>query len=202
MRILSFEDNSLNFDDFLQESVKVLKNDGVVLLATDTCYGLSGAYDSLVARDKIVGFKKQDKDKSMTLLVSDLKMLYETVEVSSLAAELIEEFWPGPLTLILPAKNSSGYIGVRMPEHNFLRTLIKSLGKPIFSTSANLTGQKEAYHLDELNQQVEGNFPEIDLCLDSGILDFNQPSTILKIVGDKLDLIREGELWSLISQRF
>ena len=105
-------------------------------------------------------------------------------------------------SLILPSKFSDGCIGVRLPDHIFLQSLVAKLNKPIVSTSANLTGQKETYSVEELNQQFEGKLQDLDFILDNGILDFNRPSTVLKIVGEKLELIREGDAWSSISQRF
>lgn len=201
MKLVKFED-VLDFDSVLNQCVEFLKNQQVICIPTDTCYGLSCVFDSQKAKDQIADFKRTKKDKPLTMIVSDIKMVYEYCEVTSLAAQLIEEFWPGPLTLLLPSKFSDGFVGVRLPDHNFLRSLVSSLGKPIVSTSANLTGHKEAYCIDELNQQFEGSLEGIDFILDNGLLDFNRPSTILKIVGDKLELIREGELWALISQRF
>jgi len=201
MKLVKFEE-VLDFDSVLNECSDLLENEKVVCIPTDTCYGLSCVYDSVAARDQIATFKRTAKDKPLTMIVSSVQMLYEYCEVSSLAAQLIEEYWPGPLTLLLPSKFSDGFIGVRLPDHSFLQSLVAKLDKPIFSTSANLTGQKEAYSIDELSQQFEGKLDGLDFILDNGVLDFNRPSTILKIVGEKLELIREGDLWGSISQRF
>lgn len=201
MKLVKFEE-VLDFEKVLQECLENLEQEKVICIPTDTCYGLSCVYDSVTAKAQIADFKKTPKDKPLTMIVSSIKMVYDYCEVSSLAAQLIEEYWPGPLTLLLPSKFSDDYIGVRLPDHNFLQSLVTKLQKPIFSTSANLSGQKEAYSIDELSQQFKGELAGVDFILDNGVLDFNQPSTILKIVGDKLELIREGSLWNLISQRF
>ena len=201
MKLVKFEE-VLDFDSVLNECSDLLENEKVVCIPTDTCYGLSCVFDSVWARDQIATFKRTAKDKPLTMIVSSVQMLYKYCEVSSLAAQLIEEYWPGPLTLLLPSKFSDGYIGVRLPDHSFLQSLVAKLNKPIFSTSANLTGHKEAYSIDELSQQFEGKLDGLDFILDNGVLDFNRPSTILKIVGEKLELIREGDLWGSISQRF
>ena len=201
MKLVKF-DEVLDFDSVLKECVALLELEKVICIPTDTCYGLSCVFDSRKAKEQIASFKRTSKDKPLTMIVSSVQMLYKYCEVSSLAAQLIEEYWPGPLTLLLPSKFSDGYIGVRLPDHSFLQTLVAKLDKPIFSTSANLTGQKEAYSIDELSQQFKGKLDGLDFILDNGILDFNRPSTILKIVGDKLELIREGDAWASISQRF
>jgi len=201
MKLVKFEE-VLDCDSVLNECSDLLENEKVVCIPTDTCYGLSCVFDSVCARDQIANFKRTAKDKPLTMIVSSVQMLYKFCEVSSLAAQLIEEYWPGPLTLLLPSKFSDGFIGVRLPDHSFLQSLVAKLDKPIFSTSANLTGQKEAYSIDELSQQFEGKLDGLDFILDNGVLDFNRPSTILKIVGEKLELIREGDLWGSISQRF
>ena len=202
MKILKIDDYLGNEDLAVDQVVEVLRNDGIVMIPSDTCYGFSASINSSSAKTAIANFKKQKKEKPLTILISNLNQLYDLCHVSSLAAELIEEFWPGPLTLLLPSLNGSEYIGVRMPDHNLSKILIDKLDSPVFSTSANLHGCKEVYHLDELNQQYNNNLEGLDLILDVGMLDFKRPSTILKIVGDKLELIREGDLWGLISQRF
>jgi len=201
MKLVKFEE-VLDFDSVLNQCVDLLELEKVICIPTDTCYGLSCVFDSGKAKEQIANFKRTSKDKPLTMIVSSVQMLYKYCEVSSLAAQLIEEYWPGPLTLILPSKFSDECIGVRLPDHSFLQSLVAKLNKPIVSTSANFTGQKEAYSVEELNQQFKGNLQDLDFILDNGILDFNRPSTVLKIVGEKLELIREGDAWSSISQRF
>jgi len=202
MKNVKLDDFLGNEKELIDSIVNVLRNDGIIVLPSDTCYGISCIYNSSVAKRKIAEFKNQSVEKPMTILISNLNQLYELVEVSSLAAELIEEFWPGPLTLILPAKDSDEYLAIRFPDHSLSKSIIDKLESPICSTSANKHGSKESYHLDELKMQYNNDLSGIDLIIDDEMLDFNIPSTILKIVDDKLELIREGKLWTVIANRF
>jgi L-threonylcarbamoyladenylate synthase len=119
---------------------------------------------------------------------------------------LAEKFWPGPLTLVLPRRDTlpmflnAGIesVGIRCPGNNFCLDLIKAFGGPLTTTSANLSGCPEVYEVESYLHQLMSEQIKPDLILDGGILSKRKPSTIVKFNGRDLDLIREGELWAYI----
>ena len=122
------------------------------------------------------------------------------------ALSLAEKFWPGPLTLVLPRRQTlpmflnAGIesVGIRCPGNNFCLDLIKAFGGPLTTTSANLTTWPEVYEVETYLHQLAGGQIQPDLVLDGGILSKRKPSTIIGFKGRDLELIREGELWVYI----
>ncbi len=121
----------------------------VIAFPTETLYGL--AVDALnpMALSRLMSIKQRDPIQTVSVLVSDQKMLFQLVaNLSEVAQQLIDTYWPGPLTLILPALSglplqivsSKGGVGVRISSDSIANALIKEVGGPITCTSANTSG--------------------------------------------------------------
>lgn len=176
------------FDRFaLNLAAKTLKNGGVIIFPTETVYGVGGLAGSKDAMKRMYEIKQRPAGKPFQILISDLSQLNElTDEVSVKAKELITKHWPGPLTLIFKQKNGNSTVGVRLPDHELLRQLIRLTG-PLASSSANLSGEPDPTSADEIKI-------EADLLLDGGKCPLGQPSTIIDVSVDPPQLLRPGQI--------
>jgi len=171
-----------------------------VMHPTETCYGFAVDVGNPQALEKLYKLKGRDAAKPVSILVTDLGMGRKYGEFSKKALELAEKYWPGPLTIIvsrtknLPENFNPGqeFVGIRCPDHKFSLALVKEFGRPITTTSANLAGEAPLY---EANLSIFGELAVlIDLVVDGGKIAFNKPSTIVKVVRDEVDILREGDL--------
>ena len=121
------------------------------------------------------------------------------VEIPSLAETLIDRFWPGPLTIVLPAHkdiplpllNSHGGVGVRVSSQPIATEIVKALGHPVTATSANPSGKAPARTLDAAKHYFSG---VIEVFVNGGELTSESGSTVLEISGDQVRIIRAGEI--------
>src|SRR5262249_28542150 len=136
-------------EDELDQILSVLQSGGVIGFPTDTAYGLGADpfNDDAIAR--IFSVKGRPESKPILLLVDSIEMAERVAVPVPQFREVAETFWPGPLTIVLPAMNlipatvtaSSGTVGIRWPKAPFATRLISAFGKPITATSANRSGQ-------------------------------------------------------------
>ena len=177
--------------------VQILDDGEIAVIPTDTVYGIVGDVTNENTINKIYSLKQREKNKPLLILVSSLEMLSKYVEdISSLELEIINNFWPGPLTIIFNNKKNLSdtltagkkEIAIRMPDDKALLDLINKLGKPIIATSANIAHQKTITSVDLLENSIKDN---ISYIYDAGYLE-DKPSTIIKIENDNVIFIREG----------
>ncbi len=134
----------------------------------------------------------------MIILVSDIDMVNEYVAfLSSLEKDIIKKYWPGPLTIILKKKNISDIvtasldeIGIRLPDNESLQELIKKIGRPIIATSANISSKETINEIKWLEDSIAKN---VDYIYNGGLIE-NQSSTIIKVINDKIKIIRSGDI--------
>lgn len=191
----------------IQPAIDWLRNGGVVMHATETCYGLAVDIFNAEALVKLYELKRMDRGKAVSIMVDGMSQALEYAEFNDFALGLASKYWPGPLTLILqrggklPGFLNPNFetVGVRCPNSEVSRYLIRGMGGPLTTTSANLSGLPEVYNVDDYLAQVgegvgagdtikEGVFP--DIILDSGLLERNLPSTIVDCTSGKV--LREG----------
>lgn len=182
----------------LNRAVAVLNNGGVVAFPTETYYGLAVDPLNPLALNFLFVLKQRDIAKPILTLVDNRESLASLVhEVPTVYSQLMEKFWPGPLTLIFQAKidiptlltAGTSTIGVRQSSHPFARQLLRAFGRPITATSANISGHDAATDAYEVKAQF-GN--QIDMVFDGGKAPGVLGSTIVGLDGNQLKLIREG----------
>ncbi len=169
-----------------------LSSGGVAILPTDTVYGFSASVsESLHAGDKIFRIKGRNENKPMIQLISSPDDLRTYTDMT--LPEWLLEKWPGPLTVIVPLKSSlsstNSTVAFRCPGDLWLRKVIEGCGTPIYSTSVNRSGKKIIETMDSI---VEEFGQEVDLIIDDGDRHGSVPSTIVKISGGNVELVREG----------
>jgi len=182
----------------LNRAVAVLSSGGVVAFPTETYYGLAVDPFNPLALNHLFALKQRDINKPILTLVDDRESLLTLVQsVPAQYTALMDKFWPGPLTLIFPARLNlptlltagTSTIGVRQSSHPFARQLLRAFGKPITATSANISGRSAAVDAFEVKAQFGS---KIDLIFDGGKTPGTGGSSIIRLEGDKLKLIREG----------
>lgn len=176
----------------IAEAVHQLQNPGNVLLVpTETVYGLVCAWDDPVARAGIYELKHRAENKPFAAFLPDLDRLPQEVDsLPDAAIRIASAFCPGPLTLIVPDKNGSTF-GFRIPDHPFILELLRAFGKPLASTSANLSGNPPALSVQQGLADIDG---EVALAIDGGVLPSDsKASTIILVNRDSTwKILRPG----------
>lgn len=188
-----------NLGEVITKAIAVLKNGGIVAYPTETFYGLGAKYDMDSALERLYEIKKRPKEKAMPLIIGNREELsFITDSVNEQANDLMDRFWPGPLTILFRARPSlSEYIvseskvAVRIPGESFALRLAKTAGFPITSTSANISGMPPADSASLVFDYFGG---EVDLIIDGGKTKGRLPSTIVDITGDLPKIIRHGSI--------
>ena len=182
----------------LNRAVAILNDGGVVAFPTETYYGLAVDPLNPMALNYLFTLKQRDIAKPILTLVDDRESLSSLVhEIPIIYNQLMDKFWPGPLTLIFQAKINlptlltagTSTIGVRQSSHPFARQLLRAFGRPVTATSANISGKDAAVDAYE----VKAHFgDQIDMVFDGGRAPGILGSTIIGLNGVRLNLIREG----------
>jgi L-threonylcarbamoyladenylate synthase len=186
--------------EVITAAVAGLKRGEVIAFPTETLYGLGADALNPAAVEKVFQLKGRDSKNPIPVLVADREMLFSLVaSVPSLAEKLIVRFWPGPLTIILPARrdipaplvNAAGGVGVRISSQTIAAELVKALGHPLTATSANPSGQPPARTAQEAKEYFSD---QIDIFIDGGTLASTTGSTVVEVLDDSLKIIRAGDI--------
>lgn len=181
----------------LKDIARLLSEDKVGAIPTETIYGLACNPFSERALEKLFALKQREPNKPILLLLGKMEDLSLVVKyVPEKARRLIRHFWPGPLTIVLPARRSlpklltGGLetIGVRLTSNEIARKIAWTFGKPITGTSANISGERPCRSAEEVLRV----FPNIDFVVDGGECQSLTPSTVVEIIDNEVKLIREG----------
>lgn len=177
----------------------VLESGGVVLTPTDTVYGIMGDAFNEETIMKVFDIKKRPLSKPLILLMDSFEMVEEYTDgILEKEKKLIDRFWPGLMTIILKKNDlvsdliTAGYdtVGIRIPNNEELCEIIRRLKRPLFSTSANITGTEVITDTKILEKEL---LIGIDYVYDGGVIK-SKSSTIVRVDDDKLNVLREGEL--------
>ena len=181
----------------LDAALAALRGDAAIVYPTETFYGLGARALSAPAVAALAALKGRDAQKPISVIVRDAAMLGSVVtRVPGRAAKLIARLWPGPLTLVLPARrdlppaltSGSGRIGVRVSSHATAHALVTALGEPLTATSANPGGAEPALDV----ATARGYFGDDVAYVDGGRLAGGLGSTVLLVADDAARVIRRG----------
>lgn len=182
----------------LTEAAEILKNGGLVAFPTETVYGLGANGLDEKACKRIYEAKGRPSDNPLILTIGDLDGLYKIVgKVTENAKKIIDVFWPGPITLVLPKADcvpetvTGGLdtVAVRYPSNKIARELIKIAGIPVAAPSANSSGKPSPTRASHVEFDLNG---KIEMIIDGGAADWGLESTILDVSEDKPVLLRPG----------
>ena len=186
--------------DAIEEAATWIRTGGVVAIPTDTLYGLAADPFDGAAVARVFAVKGRSAERALPLIAADAAQIARHLgRLPDLAQRLASHYWPGPLTLLMPAApalaadvtGGTGRVGVRVPADPVARAICEAVGRPITATSANISGQPATAAPDEVEHTLGSS---IDLLVDTGRAPGGPPSTILDVTGTTPQLVREGAL--------
>ncbi len=182
-----------------------LKQGKVVAYPTDTSYGLAVDAGNVKAIKKLYRVKERQSGKPVHVIVPSLAYVRRVVKWNNTASKLAKRFWPGPVTLVLGLRAKglglsllsarTGFIGIRHPKNHIAMDLAKYLGRPITTPSANPPsglGGDDSYSAEDITRQFKNKKFKPDIIINAGQLPKRKPSTMVKIDGGKITILREG----------
>ncbi len=187
----------IELDEVVTRTDAALRAGHLVIIPTDTVYGLVGDTTAEAAQ-KIFAIKGRDDHKPLPVLVGNIEQLRQVEAGMSLAGSLLaDRYWPGPLTIIVyrddgvPAQITAARdtIGVRMPDHSFPLTLLQRHGGPLIATSANSSGEQPATSVAQLTDNL---IASVALVVDGGECPECQASTVLDLTVTPPTILRKG----------
>lgn len=184
-----------DYSHAIKKAAGTLKRGGLAVYPTDTLYALGGDALNEEAIMRVYEAKNRPLSKPLPIAVNDLKMLGKYASLDRRAKRLAEKYLPGALTLILKKKNlpdllTSGLdkVAVRIPANSAALELVKLVGSPVITTSANFTGGLPPISIEEVPMELGA-----EVALDQGRLGEREPSTIVDFTGEP-KVVREGRI--------
>lgn len=186
-----------HLQDDVSEAAWRLRSGGVVAYPTDTVYGLGAVASDELAVRRLYRIKRRELDKPLPLLIASVTDVHIVADGLSREAEkLIEAFWPGALTLVLPRRQTfhslalqGDSVAVRVPDHAVTRRVVELCGQPITGTSANRSAAGSCRTAGEVRAQLND---DVDFILDSGPTPGGIESTVLDCTSEALKILRPG----------
>lgn len=181
---------------FITQLVDTLKGGGIIAYPTDTTYGIGCSIFNKKGIERIYLLKQREKKKPFSFICSDLSEVARYAKVSNYAFKILKRHLPGPYTFVLDATSivpdllvtKQKTVGIRIPDNRICLALVKELGHPIITTSANLSGEEPIGdpYLVELNMGKQ-----LDAVVDGGILSADV-SSVVSLMGDSPQVLRHG----------
>ncbi len=187
MNILSGNTTS---DIELKKAVQAVKNGKLVAFPTDTFFALGADALNAAAVERVFRAKGRNPGTPVPVLINDAAMAERLVsDFPDMLRRLADEFWPGALTIVLPASDvvpemvsaGTGTVGLRVPDHDLARELITMANTPLTGTSCNATGQPPTRDASVVSKQMGG---KIAVCIDAPCGENTLPSTVVGLLGD------------------
>ncbi len=189
----------------IQEALELLRKGEIIAYPTETVYGLAADATHPEAIQKIFDLKGRSDQSPIPILIHSFEVLPKYVKSFPMRAQaLIDQFWPGPLTLIFEAKENifpkellseTGKIGVRVSSDPIALKLCQEFGLPITSTSANPSGKTPAHSAEEIRRYFLGS-PLLKGCIDGGKRKSTKVSTVLDVSSEPFKILRKGKITS------
>lgn len=180
----------------IQQVCDRLKKGGVIAYPTDTTYGLGCDIFSRQGVRTIYQIKQRDARKPFSFICADLSDAARYAHVSNVAFKIMKRHLPGPYTFVLEATRvvpdslvtRQKTVGIRIPDDQIALAIVRELGHPLVTTSANLSGEEPLHDPHEIEQQMGR---QLDLVVDGGIR-LGDPSTVISLIDDRIEVLREG----------
>ncbi|WP_036619219.1 L-threonylcarbamoyladenylate synthase [Paenibacillus alvei] len=191
----------------ITEGAAILAAGGTVAFPTETVYGLGADARDTEAVERIFAAKGRPSDNPLIVHIAERNQLDELVlPYSDIAARLMERFWPGPLTIVLPVRMGAvsprvtaglDTVGVRMPGHDTALALIRASGCPVAAPSANRSGRPSPTRAEHVREDLDGL---IDGIVDGGATGVGVESTVVELIGSRVHVLRPGGVTTAMLQ--
>lgn len=183
----------------LNEVVNIIKDNGIIIFPTETVYGIGGNALSYNVVNKIYEIKQRPREKALTILVKSKEEITKYAEITNeIEMEIIKNFMPGPITLILKKKKDviidsvtagNNTIGVRIPDNIIVKKILERCDVPIAAPSANISGRPSSINLEDIIKDFDG---KVDALIDGGVCKEKIASTIVQVCNGDIKILREG----------
>ncbi len=178
--------------DKIAYCARLIRQGGLVIFPTETVYGIAANLDNRQAIERLRVVKKRSEHKPFSILVAQrLRILDFTSYNNPTLYKLIDKFWPGPLTVVVPNQDGNNTFGLRMPDHPVALSLIEEAACPIAAPSANLEGNHPPRSCLEALKDLDGL---VDVALDSGPATIGTESSVVDFTKDEPTVVREGAI--------
>ncbi|MFH1888739.1 MAG: L-threonylcarbamoyladenylate synthase [Candidatus Omnitrophota bacterium] len=198
-KIVKIDSSTHKKESYLKEAADILAKGGLVIIPTETVYGIAANAQNARAMERLSRIKERPKNKSFSLHIYEK----EKVEcyawgIPVLAYKLMNKFWPGPLTLIFKSRhnvdtggNNTDTIGMRIPDNNFALKVIALSAVPVVCPSANLSGKPAPADFQDAIKDLDGL---VDFAIDAGRTTLGAESTIVDLAVEPVRVLREGAI--------
>lgn len=176
--------------------VEIIDKGGIIAYPTDTTYGIGCSIFNKKGIERIYLLKQREKKKPFSFICSDISEVTRYAQVSNYAFKIMKRLLPGPYTFVLEATSvvpdllltRQKTVGVRIPDNRICLSLVRELGHPIITTSANRSGDEPIGDPVQVEQEMG---KQLDLVIDGGILP-PDVSSVVSLIGDSPEVLREG----------
>jgi tRNA threonylcarbamoyl adenosine modification protein (Sua5/YciO/YrdC/YwlC family) len=180
----------------IKQAVGILRNGGVIAYPTDTIYGIGCDIFNKKGVKKIYQIKQRDPRKPFSFICSDISDISTYAQVSNFAFKIMKRHLPGPYTFVLEATRlvpdllttKQRTVGIRIPDNHIALSIVRELGHPLVTTSANISGGTPISDPSLIDDELGHT---LDLIVDGGIL-MGDPSTIISLINDQVEILRQG----------
>jgi len=180
----------------INQVTECLRQGGVIIYPTDTTYGLGCDIFNRKGVKKIFQIKQRDSRKPFSFICTDLAEISNYAQVSNFAFKIMKRYLPGPYTFVLEAtkivpdslSTKQKTVGVRIPDNRICQEIVRQLGHPLVTTSANLSGETAPQDPRQIDENM-GRM--VDMVIDGGI-SLGEGSTVISLVDDKIEVLRQG----------
>jgi len=186
----------------VEDLIMILQKRGVIVMPTETAYGLIADSTDSQAVERVYRIKGRSYQKPLPVVCASLRQVKKFFVLNKEQERIIQSFWPGPLTIILPVKQgveifantAQSPVAVRVTSNGFLSDLAQELDKPLIATSANLSGRKTLYKQDDIVAEFKKAKNQPDLIVLAGDLPEVSPSTIIELSDGRIKVLRSGPI--------
>lgn len=201
MKVIKIQNKEQKITEIIWRNLEQGK---IIVLPTDTVYGLVCDARNERAVKRIFQIKKRLLNKPIGIFVKDIKMAKEVAEISAEHEKLLKTKWPGKFTFILKRQSdklsrinrdlkfvgTDKTIGIRVPDYELISNIFKKIDFPLAQTSANISGQPASVKINQVLKQFENQAIKPDLVIDAGNLPESDPSTIIDLIGKEPKILR------------
>ena len=198
MKILKLDEKK--YKKAISKSTAFLKKGETVVIPTDTIYGLACDALNEKAVEKLYQIKERDRQKGLPIFVNSIEMARRLAYIDKKKEAFLNKIWPGPITVVVHAKDAIPRIAIgnretvalRLPDYKFITDLITAFGKPVTGTSANISGNEPIRSAIEAREQWKRETTKPVLIINAGEIKNTEPSTIVDITGPSPIILRSG----------
>lgn len=187
----------------IQAIVDALRAGKVIVYPTETSYAIGCDATNMTAVDRVILIKQRRPDKGLPVLVRSVAEAKNHIMFNKIAEDIVHKHWPGALNLIsvvapgskiVEACHKDNMQALRQSSAPFVQSLQEVWDGPLVATSANISGTESCYTIDAVWAQFEGEEYQPDMIVDGGELPITPASTMVRVVGDRIDVVRFGKL--------